>query len=118
MIHKKPMYFGEIYLSQAVMKWMDEKNVEEAVLHIYQLEVLKKGEEKSIPYCMIFEVHSPQYLTKDWLQALYEKKYFEFSIPSQKITDVLLRLSLFIQGFPFPFEYENSKKDQFHSLCE
>ena len=100
-IHKKPVYFGEISLSQELMDWMDEYGVDKAAVHIYRLEVTRNNLLDSIPYCIIIEVHSPKYLSKKWLQAFYGDQYDKFSIFSEEAATLLFRLSILVQEFPF-----------------
>jgi hypothetical protein len=99
-IHKNPVYFGVISLSPGLMDWMDEYCIDCAAVHIYRLEVSKKERLDSIPYCTIIEVHSPQYLSEEWLQALYDDQYAEFSLISVEAEAVLSRLSVLILEFP------------------
>ena len=100
-VHKYPVYFGTTFLSPRVLDWMDEPCIDQAALHVYRLEVSKNDKPDFIPYCTILEVHSPQYLTEEWLKALYEDQYEEFSIKSKEAADLLFRLSILIQDFPF-----------------
>lgn len=101
-LHKKPVYFGSTSLSPGLMRWMEEPTIGQGALHIYRLEVSKNGQHESIPYCTIIEVHSPQYLTIEWLQALYPEQYQVFSVQSKEVTAFLCRLTTLIQNFPFP----------------
>ncbi len=99
-VHKKPIYFGVTSLSPELMKWMDEPTIDQAALHIYRLEVSRKGQSEMTPYCTIIELYSPQYLTEEWLQALYGDQYQEFSIKTEEVVDLLCRLLVLIQNFP------------------
>ncbi len=101
-ILKKPVYFGVTVLSPALMKWMDEQMVNQGALHVYRLEVSKNDLPGSIPYCTIIEVHSPQYLSKGWLQALYDDQFMEYSVLSNDVEGLLNRLSILVQDFPTP----------------
>lgn len=98
-IHKNPVYFGELELSASVMSWMREEEFNSGAVYFYQLYVSKQ-DMKKIPYCTILEVYSPQYLTQEWLQALYEDQYVEFSALSKEAADFIARLSLLMQDFP------------------
>jgi hypothetical protein len=98
-IHKNAVYFGSISLSPNVMEWMDENNVAEGAAHFYRLEVSKANQEP-IPYCTILEIHSPQYLTQEWLQALYADQYALFSQESKESSELIARLVLLMQDFP------------------
>jgi hypothetical protein len=111
-IHKNPIYFGSLSLSRNVMDWMDEPEINLAPIHMYRLEVSKNNEPDCLPYCTILEVHNPQYLTTEWLRALYEDQYEKFSISSKEAEDLLSRLSLFLQDFPLTpdLEEHSSKK--------
>ena len=100
-IHKKPVHFGLIALSPGLMDWMDEHSVDQAALHVYRLEVSNSDKSDLIPYCTILELHSPQYLSEEWMQALYEDQYKEFSTLSTETSDLISRLSKLIQEFPF-----------------
>ncbi len=99
-IRKIPVYFGVTSLSPKIMNWMSEPSVDQGAVHVYRLEVTKTNSDNSIPYCTILEVHSPQYLTADWLQAIYQNQYTEFSTKTQEIEELLLRLSCLIEEFP------------------
>lgn len=101
-IHKKPVYFGSIPLTPALMAWMDEPNAGQAALHIYRLDVSGNGQSESIPYCTIIEVHSPQYLSIEWLQALYPDQFQTFSVQSKEAAALACRLGVLLQSFPFP----------------
>lgn len=101
-IHKNPVFFGVTNLSPELMNWMDEPTVREAAVHIYRLNVSKKDKPELIPYCTIIEVHSPQYLSKEWLQVLYEDQYMNFSIRTSEVDNLLNRLSKLIKNFPNP----------------
>lgn len=98
-IHKNAVYFGSISLSPNVMEWMDENEVTEGAVHFYRLEVSKDNQDP-IPYCTILEVHSPQYLTQEWLQALYADQYARFSHQSKEASEFISRLVLLMQDFP------------------
>ena len=98
-IHKNAVYFGSIALSPNLMEWMDQSESIEGSLHIYQLAVSRDNLD-AIPYCTILEVHSPQYLSIEWLQALYEGQYSLFSSKTTESSDFMFRLSLLIQDFP------------------
>lgn len=100
-IYKNPVYFGVTLLSPAIMAWMEESYTNQAALHIYRLDVSKKEKPELISYCTIIEVHSPQYLNEKWLRALNEDQYDEFSIKTEEVAELLSRLSVLIQGFPF-----------------
>lgn len=74
-IEKKPLYFGELKLNEAVLKMMHEKSVQEAAVFIYELNVKSKDTGQKLTYCTISEIYSPQYLTLPWLQKLYRAQY-------------------------------------------
>ncbi|MBA2368430.1 MAG: hypothetical protein H0V82_05330 [Candidatus Protochlamydia sp.] len=99
-LHKNHVYFGTVSLSPELMDWMDEHFMDQASLHIYRLEVSRDDKSEPVPYCTILEVHSPQYLTEKWLQALYEDQYKKFSVKSKETELLLDRLSILIQDFP------------------
>lgn len=103
-IHKKPVYFSSIPLTPAVMAWMDEPNVAQAALHIYRLDVSGNGISDPIPYCTIIEVHSPQYLSVEWLKALYPDQFQAFSVQSKEAAALACRLTALLQSFPFPLD--------------
>ncbi|HEV8051008.1 MAG TPA: hypothetical protein VGP47_00825 [Parachlamydiaceae bacterium] len=103
-INKKPLYFGSIILSPAVMDWMDELLDNQGALHIYRLDVSKKDQSETIPYCTIIEVQSPQYLSIEWLQALYPDQYKSFSNQTDEVGALLSRLKILLQTFPLPRE--------------
>jgi hypothetical protein len=99
MIQKKPLYFGIFLLSPALMDWM-ETSIDNAAVHAYRLEVSKSDQPDSIPYCTIIELHNPHYLSEEWLQALYDDQYREFSKISIEAEVLLSRLSVLIREFP------------------
>lgn len=103
---KKPIYFGQKSLSPNVMKWMHENKQSSGAIHIYQLEVKNADHPALIPYCTIIEVHSPQYLTNDWLKALNSKDYFEYQTENPNVKNLLMRLENCLTEFPTP----NSEK--------
>lgn len=74
-IIKDPLYFGSVQLPLAAMSWMDESKAHHAAVHIYQLSINNKEHPIPIPYCTIIEVHSPQYLTLEWLEQLYPTEF-------------------------------------------
>lgn len=98
-IHKNAVYFGSLSLSPNVMDWMDEYESKEGAVHFYRLEVSKNNQDP-IPYCTILELHSPQYLTQEWLQALYAEQYTEYSHQSKEASEFINRLALLLQDFP------------------
>jgi len=99
-IQKVPVYFGVIELSQSVMQWMEEATVGIAAIHIYRLDVAK--DERAIPYCTIVEIHSPEYLSPEWLQGLYPEQYENFSACTLETSSLLFRLSKLMAEFPAP----------------
>jgi len=99
-IEKTPIYFGVLELSANVMRWMDEQEVSKGAVHIYRLNA-NRGRE-SIPYCAIMEVHSPQYLSPEWLHALYPEQYEVFSCCTTETSPLLFRLSKLMAEFPAP----------------
>jgi len=99
-IQKVPVYFGVIELSQSVMQWMEEATVGMGAIHIYRLDVTKG--ERAIPYCTIVEIHSPEYLSPEWLQALYPEQYDNFSVCTLETSSLLFRLSKLMAKFPAP----------------
>lgn len=42
-IEKRPVYFGSVSLSSQIQALMDEKNADQAAVHIYKLVVSKEG---------------------------------------------------------------------------
>lgn len=78
---------------------MDEYEIDQAAVHIYSLAVSKK-ETETINYCTILEIHSPQYLSSEWLQALYVDQYDQYSDRSKIADDFLARLEILITEFP------------------
>lgn len=104
-IHKNPVYYGSIALSTNLMEWMDEHETRQGATHFYRLEV-SKDDLATIPYCTILEVHSPQYLSLKWLQALNEEQCS--TIFTKEASDLMSRLVLLVQEFPSM--YNNSWK--------
>lgn len=109
-IQKKPVYFGITLISPRIMDWMDESSLDQAVLQVYRLEVSKNDVSVFMPYCTIIELHSPQYLTEEWKRALYEDQYEEFSVKSDEAADLLFRLSMLMQDFPFSWDEIKPKR--------
>lgn len=97
-IHKAPVYFGNVESSKELMEWMDESTDSTLALHIYRLDVSKNGEE-TIPYCTIIELHSPQYLNSEWLEALNQDQYNLFSNPSSNGA-ILEKIAALIADWP------------------
>ncbi len=95
-IHKNPVYFGSVDLSSNLMEWMDEKDETTAAVHFYRLDV-SKNDLDAMNYCTILEVHSPQYLSEEWLQALYSDQY---GIESEEASQLKAKLTNLIQNFP------------------
>lgn len=102
-ISKAPVYFSTIRLSPNVMEWMNETDVSEAALHIYELEVSKSNNSEKIHYCTIIEIHSPQYITTEYLRAIYDEQYHDFNQRTAEIESLLNRCSELIENFPFPY---------------
>lgn len=94
-IKKNPMYFGSFYLTSKILQWMQEEQLKEAAIHIYRLEVYQDN-QTPIPYCTILEIHSPQYLTVEWLQALYVEQWDIFTEETEEVSILLDRLSRWI----------------------
>ncbi|MGE0199126.1 MAG: hypothetical protein AB7N99_08270 [Simkaniaceae bacterium] len=101
-ITKKPIYFSTIPLSRAVMEWMDETETHEAAVHMYQLEVTRKDALALIPYCMIIEIHNPQYLTSEYLEALYNDQFYQHQERTAAIDSLISRCSELMEIFPAP----------------
>lgn len=93
-ISKNPLYFGQIPLTSTLMEWMKESSISEGAIHIHQLSVSGNGCDESMAYCTIFELHNPQYLTVEWLQALYADQYAEFSQINPVIEELLSRMEM------------------------
>lgn len=74
-LDKLPLYFGSISLSPQLQALMHEKSSDQAVIHIYKLNVFQENSKEHLHYCTILEVHSPQYLDEHWLKALYPDQY-------------------------------------------
>lgn len=96
-IIKKPIYFGEIPLSGKVLKAMNETVPKNAALYIYQLTVMNKEFTDPIPYCRVIEIYSPQYLTQDWIKALYDKEYPLYRKENAAANEILEPLGKCIQ---------------------
>lgn len=104
-IKKVPVYFSEIALSPHVMLWMNESKQNKAALHIYKLEVSKENFSGKIHYCSILEIHSPQYLTSECLQALNVDQYDHFKEKTNEIDLLLNRCRQLLDDFPSPKDY-------------
>ena len=98
-IEKAPLYFGSTPLSSQVMEWMKESESNQSAVHIYQLNV-HRGHGILLPYCTIIEVHSPQYLNEEWLQALYPEQYRTYTHESEGVKRLLNQLQTLIENFP------------------
>ncbi len=101
-ISKAPVYFSTISLSSNVMRWMNETDVSEAALHIYELDVSKSNNPEKIHYCTIVEIHSPQYITTEYLQAIYDEQYHDFNQRTAEIDSLLNRCSELMNHIPPP----------------
>lgn len=101
-IVKKPLYFGEMNLSSPVLKRMHEKKSLKGAVHIYELEVKNGVHPELIRYCTIVEIHSPQYLTLTWLQALYDKEYPFHHQTNPHIHELLNRVEHCLATFQTP----------------
>lgn len=99
-ITKVPIYFSTISLSPQVMEWMDEKESDEAALHMYRLDVSHPDVPETLSYCTIIEIHSPQYLTSEYVRALYSDQYETHQERTELIDDILSRCSHLIEHFP------------------
>ncbi len=97
---KTPLYFGSVLLSSPVRSWMREEEIRQAAVHIYRLSVFREGEEERVPYCTIMEVHSPQYLNEEWLEALYADQYNHFREKSRQVKKLLEALDVLMIQIP------------------
>lgn len=84
------------------MLWMQEKESNQAAMHIYQLDVTSPSSTDPIYYCTIIEIHSPQYLTVEYLRAIYSDQFFSFSERTEEIDALLQRVTTLIESFPRP----------------
>jgi hypothetical protein len=100
MIDKEPVFFGSVPLSSSVKEWMHETAHDHAAVHIYHLKVFKNAQDEKVLYCTIIEVHSPQYLNEQWLEALYPHQYTYFSVMSEESQKFLQQLNVLISLFP------------------
>ncbi len=100
MIDKTPLYFGSISLSPQLKAWMNEKSYNQAAIHIYNLNVFKETHDDRFLYCTIIEVHSPQYLDKKWLKALYPDQYKVFRKSSSEVAELIEAVNSLINAFP------------------
>ncbi|MCB1074799.1 MAG: hypothetical protein KDK59_04615 [Simkania sp.] len=101
-IAKKPIYFSTIRLSPTVMQWMDETDSNEAAVHIYQLETSRHGSSVSTPYCTIIEIHNPQYLTSEYLEAIYSDQFDQYHEKNDSIDSLISRCCELMEIFPAP----------------
>jgi hypothetical protein len=102
-ILKTPIYFGEISLSAPVMKWMHEAKRSKGTAYIYQLSVYNKEHPNYISYCTISEIYSPQYLTKEWMKALYgDEEYFEHDDEDLFVKMTLQKVENCLNKLPTP----------------
>lgn len=83
---KKPLYFGEIRLTDSLRAAMKVAN-ETAAVHIYELFV---GETR---YCIITEIHSPVYLNTHGLKLLYPDEYEQHRISTHEVSHLLHKAS-------------------------
>ncbi len=100
MIDKTPLYFGSVSLSPQIRVLMNEKSYDQAVIHIYNLNVFKESLEDRLLYCTIIEIHSPQYLDKKWLKALYPNQYKDFRKSSCEVDKLIEAVNSLINVFP------------------
>ncbi len=104
MVNKVPIYFGIILLSSRLMEWMREKESNEGAIHIYQMRVSNEGQKDEIPYCVVIEIHSPQYLTSEKLRAIYLDQYDNFRIRTDDVVKLLDRVAKVIFNLKIPKE--------------
>lgn len=98
-IKKTPTYFGSFYLDEKILQWMQEKQSNQAAIHVYELSAYR-DDQTPIRYCTIAEIHSPQYLSIEWLKALYPEQWNAFTEQTEKITAFLDQLSQWARHFP------------------
>lgn len=107
-VEKESLYFGELNSSRPLLELMGLTSEEspsksrpkslggvptKVAVHIYRFSVRKSKTASPIVYSQIIEVHSPEYLTLDWLKALYGKTNFqETSQANLEITKLLEQL--------------------------
>ena len=103
-ISKVPLHFSVVTLSPNVMLWMDEPNQSQAALHMYKLEVARDSASESIHYCTIIEIHSPQYLTSEHLQALNGDHYERFNEKTDEVSRLLAKSERLLDNFPRPLK--------------
>lgn len=101
-IVKKPIYFSTILLSPSVMQWMNEAESNEAAVHMYQLEVSRDVSSESISYCTIIEIQSPQYLTSEYLEAIYDDQFKQYHQSNASIDSLISRCVELMEIFPDP----------------
>lgn len=88
-IVKNPIFFGEIELAESVKSLM-QTSKHQGVIQIYQLVVNHNGQKSpSIPYCTIIEIHSPEYLNREWFESLYPDDFTKYSVISDKLVIML-----------------------------
>ena len=110
-IDKVPLYFGTVALSPQIRAWMDETQEHSAAVHIYQLDVFRKGEDQRLSYCSIIETHSPQYLNEEWLKLLYPEQYQNFHERTPQVESLIALAEKCIQQFPYPEKDLQSTRD-------
>lgn len=101
-IVKTPIYFGEINLSASAMKWMHELKTTKGAAYVYQLSVYNKEHPNYISYSTIAEVYSPQYLSVDWMKALYGEAYFEHDDDDLYTKTIIQNVSNCLNKLPDP----------------
>lgn len=83
---KKPLYFGEVQLTESLRKAM-KVGTDIGAVHIYDLYV---GETR---YCTITEIHSPVYLNANGLKLLYPNEYGQYLTATPEVDRLLHRAS-------------------------
>jgi putative ubiquitin-RnfH superfamily antitoxin RatB of RatAB toxin-antitoxin module len=88
---KNPIFFGEIDLSNGLLKKMHEITHHRGAVYIYQLQVMDPKNGSQVPYCKIIEVYSPQYMNSQWLKALNNNDYAAHLFVDDAIKELLDR---------------------------
>lgn len=70
---KSNLWFGEIGSTGRLETMMRLVGPSRLAVHVYELEVERSGSR--LPYARIVEVHHPDYLSLEWVQAIYAPEW-------------------------------------------
>lgn len=89
---KDHAHFGEFKIEGGLKTLMQTDGNANGSLHIYDLSVENAKTLKTV-YCRIIEIHSPLYLDKERLKALYPTEFFIHRLEENTLAPLLLNIS-------------------------